>query len=109
MMSKHLVAQILLPKFPLSIAALLLLLGLSFSGCSRSAWIRTDVQGVAHEVAPREQLECAQRLQQDTKEWVLEQEIIEQRIEQCMLDKGYQRRPWWLLNDLHWHLKKPNF
>jgi hypothetical protein len=26
-----------------------------------------------------------------------------------MLDKGYHRRPWWLLNDRHWHIKQPAY
>jgi len=34
---------------------------------------------------------------------------MEQRIEQWMMDKGYHRRPWWLLNDMHWHIKEPAF
>ena len=108
-MLKTLKTRVFLRKVTASLTILVLLLGLSLTGCSRSQWIKTDEQGEAHELAPREQLECAQQVQQYTKEEAFEQEDIEQRIEQCMVDKGYKRRPWWLLNDLHWHLKEPNY
>ena len=62
-----------------------------------------------HEVSPNEHVACAQDIQRASKDEVLEQKVLEQRIEQCMLDKGYKRRPWWLLNDLHWHLKEPAY
>ena len=63
-----------------------------------------------HEVGAREQLECVHEVQQfNTQEEVFEQEVLEKRIEQCMLDRGYKRRPWWLLNDLHWHINEPAY
>ena len=74
-------------------------------GCSRSPWMKSDGQ----EVSPAEHLECAKEVQQVSKSEALEQEVLEQRIEQCLLNRGYHRRPWWLLNDLHWHLKEPAF
>lgn len=82
-----------------------LFIGLSLVSCSRSPWMKTD----GHEVSPTEQLECTNQIQQNSNGEVFEQEVLEQRIEQCMLDKGYQRRPWWLLNDMHWHLKQPAY
>jgi len=83
----------------------ILLLTFFSNGCSRSPWMKTD----GHEVTPREELECVQQVQEHSKGEVLDQEVREQRIEQCMLDKGYARRPWWSLNDLHWHIKKPTY
>jgi hypothetical protein len=80
-----------------------LLLGLSLFGCSRSPWVKTD----EHEVSATEHLECAQEVQQNRKGEELDQKVIEKRIEQCMIDKGYHRRPWWLLNDLHWQVRQP--
>ncbi len=80
-----------------------LLLGLSLFGCSRSPWIKSD----GHEVSATEHLECAQEVQQNRKGEELDQKVLEQRIEQCMIDKGYRRRPWWLLNDLHWRVRQP--
>ncbi len=74
-------------------------------GCSRSPWMKTD----GREVAPSEQSECAKQVQKLSKGEALEQSVLEQRIEQCMLDKGYKPRPWWLFNDLHWHVKEPVF
>ncbi len=85
------------PRFSLLGAALLF--AFSAIGCSRSAWIQSD----GHEVPPREQVECVRQVQEYSKGEILEQELLEHRIEQCMLDKGYKRRPWWLMNDLHWH------
>ena len=78
---------------------------LSLVSCSRSPWMKTD----GHEVSPREHLECSQQIQQNSNGEVFEQKVLEQRIEQCMLDKGYRRRPWWQLNDMHWHIKNPAF
>ncbi len=83
-----------------------LLLGLSLFGCSRSPWIKLDGHEV-HEVSPAEHLECAQEIQQNRKGEEFDQKVIEKRIEQCMMDKGYRRRPWWLLNDLHWKVRQP--
>ena len=74
-------------------------------GCSRSPWIKTD----GHEVSPTEHLECAHDIQQHSQGEALDQEVLTQRIEQCMLDKGYKRRPWWLLNDLRWDIKEPAY
>lgn len=94
------------PKF--GCAALscgLLFLILISTGCSRSPWIKTD----GHEVSPTEHLECAHKIQQHSQGEALEQEVLAQRIEQCMLDKGYKRRPWWLLNDLRWDIKEPAY
>ena len=82
-----------------------LFIGLSLVSCSRSPWMKTD----GLEVSPTEHVECAKQVQQNSKGEVLEQEVLEQRIEQCMLDKGYQRRPWWRLNDMHWHIKQPAY
>ena len=56
---------------------------------------------------PKEQLECAHYVHQSDKEEIFDQELLEQRIEQCMLDKGYKHRPWWSLKDLHWDFKEP--
>ena len=92
-----------LRRFSFSLLLLILSFGLSLVGCSRSAWVKTNGQ----EVLPEEQLECAQHVHQTSKEEIVEQEILEKRIEICMLDKGYKHRPWWLLNDLHWHLTGP--
>ena len=80
-----------------------LLLGLSLVGCSRSPWIKSD----GHEVSATEHLECAQEVQQNRKGEEIDQKVLEKRIEQCMIDKGYHRRPWWLLNDLHWRVRQP--
>ena len=74
-------------------------------GCSRSPWMKAD----GHEVPPSEQLECVQEVNRASEGEVLGQDILEQRIEQCMLDRGYHRRPWWLMNDLHWHIKEPAY
>jgi len=62
-----------------------------------------------HEVSPTEHLECAKEVQQNSKGEVLEQGVLEKRIEQCMLDKDYHRRPWWLLNDMRWDIKEPAY
>ena len=78
----------------------LLLVGISFLGCSRSPWMRTD----GKEATPSEELECAKTIQQGARGEVLDQKVMETRVEQCMLDRGYKRRPWWLLNDLHWDI-----
>ena len=72
-------------------------------GCSRSPWIKPD----GHEVSATEHLECAQEVHQKRKGEELDQKVIEKQVEQCMLDKGYRRRPWWLLNDLHWQVRQP--
>ncbi len=80
-----------------------LLLGFSLFGCSRSPWIKSD----GHEVSATEHLECAQEVQQNRKGEEIDQKVLEKRIEQCMIDKGYHRRPWWLLNDLHWRVRQP--
>ena len=104
-MTTHIVTHIPFQRFSFNIILLSLSLGLLLVGCSRSSWIKTTGQ----EVTPKEQLECLQDVQKSSKEEAFEQEILEQRIEQCMLDKGYKLRPWWLLNDLHWHIKKPTF
>ena len=96
------------PTSPFPYSAILggmLLLLLISTGCSRSPWMKTD----GHEVAPTEQLECVRQVQYHGQGEVFEQEVLEQRIEQCMLDKGYKRRPWWLLNDLHWHVNEPAY
>ena len=82
-----------------------LFLGLSLVGCSRSPWMKPD----GHEVTPTEHVECAKQVQRASKEEALEQDVLALRIEQCMLDKGYHRRPWWLLNDLHWDIKEPAY
>ncbi len=92
-----------LRRFSFSILILTLSLGLSLTGCKRSLWIKPD----GREVLPREQLACAEYVHQSPKEDIVEQEILEQRIEQCMLDKGYQHRPWWSFKDFHWDLKEP--
>lgn len=83
----------------------ILFLGLSLIGCSRSPWIKAD----GHEVSPPEHLECAQQVKTNSHGEGLEQEILKQRIEQCMVDKGYRRRPWWLLNDTHVTIREPTF
>jgi hypothetical protein len=62
-----------------------------------------------HEVTPTEQLECVKQIQQYSQGEVLEQAVLEKRIEQCMLDRGYKRRPWWLFNDLRWDVKEPAY
>ncbi len=90
---------------PFKILLITLFGGLALMGCSRSQWIQID----GHEVSKTEQLKCAQQVQQQNKEKVFEQDVLEQKIKQCLLDKGYKRRPWWLLNDLHWHIKQPTF
>ncbi len=81
----------------------LLLLSLSFLGCSRSPWVKTD----GHEATPSDELECVKTVHDQAGDEVLDQDVIETRVEQCMLDRGYKRRPWWLMNDLHWHIKEP--
>lgn len=55
-----------------------------------------------HEVAPKEQLACAEEIGGDKANQVLDHDELQPKIEDCMLAKGYHRRPWWLLNDLHW-------
>lgn len=79
----------------------LLILG---TGCSRSPWIKSD----GGEVSSEEQIECVTLVHRATPAESLNQEALQRRIEQCLLDKGYRRRPWWLLNDLHWHIKEPS-
>ena len=86
------------------LSSLLLFLLFSSSGCSRSPWVKPD----GHEVSSEEQIECVTLVDRTTRGDNLSQEALQNRIEQCMLDKGYQRRPWWLLNDLHWHIKEPS-
>lgn len=54
-----------------------------------------------HEVSPNEHVECAKEVQVASKDEVSEEGMLARRIEQGLLDKGYHRRPWWLLNDLH--------
>ncbi len=81
----------------------LLLIGPSLLACSRSPWIRTD----GREATPSDQLECAEQIHKRGEGEALDQETLEKRVEQCMLDRGYKRRPWWLFNDLHWHIKEP--
>jgi len=82
-----------------------LLLGFSILACSRSPWMKPD----GHEVSPTEHVKCAQQVQQLSNGEALEQVVLTQRIEQCMLDHGYYRRPWWLLNDLRWDIKEPAY
>ncbi len=71
---------------------------LAISACSRSAWIKSD----GHEVAPAEQLACAEEILETEENQVLDHVELQPKIEACMQTKGYHRRPWWLLNDLHW-------
>jgi len=82
-----------------------LFISLSLLSCSRSPWMKID----GHEVSPTEHLECAKEVQQNSRGEVFEQRVLEKRIEQCMLDKGYHRRPWWLLNDMRWDIKEPAY
>ncbi len=89
----------------LPVIAIGLLLCVASFGCSRSTWMKSD----GHEAPPDEQVACVQQINRATKGEVIEQELLQQRIEQCMLDKGYHRRPWWLMNDLHWHIKEPAY
>ncbi|MDH5429106.1 MAG: hypothetical protein OEY57_13155 [Nitrospirota bacterium] len=92
-------------RFYSALFGVMVVLILINSGCSRSPWIKTD----GHEVSPTEHLECAHNIQRHSQGEVLEQEVLTQRVEQCMLDKGYKRRPWWLLNDLRWDIKEPAY
>lgn len=79
-----------------------LLLGLSIVGCSRSLWVKAD----GHEVSPNEQLECSIHVQEANKSQdYVDQVTLKQQIEQCMINKGYNQRPWWLLNDAHWRAR----
>jgi hypothetical protein len=92
------------PRFPYYIyLAAGLFIGLSLVSCSLSPWIKTDGDEI-HEVTPAEQAECVHQVNQASKGEVLDQKTLKQRIEQCMLDKGYHRRQWWELNDLHWNV-----
>ena len=98
---KHQVTSPPTSPFPyFAILGGMLLLLIISTGCSRSPWMKPD----GHELSPTEQLECVRQVQHHSQGEVFEQEVLQQRIEQCMLDKGYKRRPWWLLNDLHWHI-----
>ncbi len=104
-MTTHIFARITFQSPPFKILLITLFGALVLVGCSRSQWIKTD----GHEVSKREQLKCLEQVQQQSKGEVFEQGVLEQKINQCLLDKGYKRRPWWLLNDLHWHIKEPTF
>lgn len=95
---KHLLTLPATSQFPcLAVLWGILFLILVSCGSSRSPWMKAD----GHEVGPREQLECVHQVNQTNKGTVLGQKVLKQRIEQCMLDKGYHRRQWWLLNDMH--------
>lgn len=77
------------------------ILCLAISSCSRSAWMKSD----GREVAPKEQLACAEEVGGATQNQSLDHDELQPKIEECMQAKGYHRRPWWLLNDLHWEVQ----
>ena len=72
--------------------------------CSRSAWMKAD----GHEVSPNEQLACAEEVRKAPENRALNHDEIQPKIDACMEAKGYHRRPWWLLNDLHWNIRPPS-
>ena len=79
---------------------LCLMLFLFMCGCSRSAWMKLD----GNEVSPKEQLSCAEEIGEAPENRSLDYEELQPKIEACMLNKGYQRRPWWHMKDLHWNV-----
>ncbi|GJL51305.1 MAG: hypothetical protein NPIRA01_25320 [Nitrospirales bacterium] len=79
---------------------IILILGLLLTGCSRSAWMKPD----GREVSPYEQLTCAEEVREMPGNHALNHDELQPKIESCMEGKGYHRRPWWLLNDLHWNI-----
>ena len=60
------------------------------------------------EVAPNEQLACAEEIGSAPENQALIHHELQPKIEACMKAKGYHRRPWWLLNDLHWNVRPPS-
>ena len=93
------VQSVITSKKHIRLVGTCLIIGLfALSGCSRSAWMKSD----GREVAPKEQLACAEEIGGDKANQVLDHDELQPKIEDCMLAKGYHRRPWWLLNDLHW-------
>jgi len=82
---------------------MIIFLGVFLVGCSRSPWVKDD----GNEVSPKDHVACAQVVQRESQGEFLENEILTERIEKCMVDRGFHRRPWWQLNDLHWHVKEP--
>ncbi|GJL66582.1 MAG: hypothetical protein NPIRA05_15530 [Nitrospirales bacterium] len=56
------------------------------------------------EVSPYEQLTCAEEVREMPENHALNHDELQPKIESCMEGKGYHRRPWWLLNDLHWDI-----
>ena len=81
-----------------------ILLCLTTSACSRSAWMKEG----GREVAPSEQLACAEEVGGAPENHALTHQELQPKIEACMKAKGYHRRPWWLLNDLHWNISPPS-
>ncbi|WP_447971284.1 hypothetical protein [Nitrospira sp. M1] len=77
---------------------------LTLTACSRSAWMKAD----GREVSPNEQLTCAEEVGELPENHALNHDELQPKIEACMKGKGYHRRPWWLLNDLHWNISPPS-
>ncbi|GJL61438.1 MAG: hypothetical protein NPIRA04_00920 [Nitrospirales bacterium] len=77
---------------------------LLLTACSRSAWMKPD----GREVSPNEQLACAEEIRDMPENHALSHDELQPKIEACMTGKGYHRRPWWLLNDLHWNIRPPS-
>ncbi|MCA9472500.1 MAG: hypothetical protein MRJ96_16760 [Nitrospirales bacterium] len=78
--------------------------GVILGACSRSAWMKPD----GREVSPNEQLACAEEIREAPENRTLNHDEIQPKIDNCMKAKGYHRRPWWLLNDLHWNITPPS-
>ena len=95
-------------KHGLVVVIFLLLIGLSgcttlllmaLKECSRSPWIKSD----AHKVSPQEQLACTKEVQAQANGHTPSRVESKAKVESCMIAKGYQRRPWWRLNDMECH------
>ena len=78
-----------------------ILLCMNLSSCSRSKWVKPN----GTSVSAKEQLACAEEIQAQSQNKVLEHEEVMAKVEECMITKGYVHRSWWSMKDLSWELR----
>ena len=64
--------------------------------CSVSPWMKPN----GDEVSPDEQLECTKEAQDKIKGSTITRDELVAKMESCMIERGYERRSWWQLNDM---------
>ena len=64
--------------------------------CSMSPWMKPN----GDEVSPDEQLKCTEEAQSKIEGPTITKDELVAKMESCMIEKGYERRSWWQLNDM---------